>query len=311
MTNSHIGNYGTHREEVESSGVKIAGLVCKRFTAYQYSRPLAHLSLQQYLADQGIVGITDIDTRALVIHIRHAGAMNCVISSESEDIDFLADYLAKTPDMQGLNLAEKVSTSSPYFLGNENSSYKVAVLDCGVKANILRCLAERDVFMKVFPVSATAADLLDWKPDGVFVSNGPGDPAAMPETINTVRQIQMSGIPIFGICLGHQLLALANEIPTFKMHHGHRGANHPVKNLISGRCEITSQNHGFEVSRSHVEKSRHVEITHINLNDNTVEGIRIKNAKAFSVQYHPESSPGPHDSRYLFDEFISLMRSAK
>jgi carbamoyl-phosphate synthase small subunit len=308
MTANHIGNYGTHPLEVESESVKISGLICKKFTAKNYSRGIASASLQHYLEKNNVTGISDIDTRALVGHIRKKGAMNCIISSETDDVEWLKNELKKVPDMSGLDLAKEVSTREVYFAGNENAEKKVAVLDCGIKSNILRCLLERGVYAKVFPVTTPAEAMLDWNPDGLFISNGPGDPSAMPYAIETVKKLQASGKPIFGICLGHQLLALANGIPTFKMHHGHRGTNHPVKNLITGKCEITSQNHGFEVSREHIEKSNTVEITHINLNDNTIEGIRIKSARAFSVQYHPESSPGPHDSRYLFDEFIRLMK---
>lgn len=308
MTNDHIGNYGAHALEVESNKVNIAGLICKKFSGNNFSRITAQSSLQSYLEQNNISGISDIDTRALVVHIRQSGAMNCIISSETDDIALLKSKLQAVPDMSGLDLAKEVSTKEIYFSGNENAAKKVAVLDCGIKSNILKCLVERNVYAKVFPVNTKAEELLAWQPDGVFISNGPGDPAAMPYAIETVKKIQESGKPIFGICLGHQLLALANGIPTFKMHHGHRGANHPVKNLLTGKSEITSQNHGFEVSRKDIEKSNSVEITHVNLNDNTIEGIRIKNAKAFSVQYHPESSPGPHDSRYLFDEFVALMQ---
>ncbi len=307
MTSVHIGNYGTHHAEVESSSVKIAGMICHSFTAEAHSRIPATDSLQQYFLKNDIVGISDLDTRALVIHIRKSGAMNCIISSEETNVEVLKQKLAAVPNMNGLDLAKEVSTKEVYYSGDENAPLKVAVLDCGIKTNILRCLNQRGVFTKVFPANAKAADLLDWNPNGVFISNGPGDPAAMPYAIETVKQLQASGKPIFGICLGHQLLALANDIPTFKMHHGHRGINHPVKNLLTGKSEITSQNHGFEVSRQAIENSKTVEITHVNLNDNTIEGIRIKGQKAFSVQYHPESSPGPHDSGYLFDEFIAMM----
>lgn len=309
MTPSHIGNYGVINSEVESNSVKIAGLITKKYTAHQYSRTKADESLQAYFERNGLTGISDVDTRALTIHVRKQGAMNCIISSETNDIEQLKKQLAAAPDMNGLDFALKVSTKEPYHYGNADAPYRVAVLDCGIKENILRCLTERGVYARVFNAQTSFAEMEQFAPHGYFISNGPGDPAAMPYAIETVRTIQAAGKPIFGICLGHQLLALANDIPTFKMHHGHRGINHPVKNLINGRSEITSQNHGFEVSRDAVEKSTHVEITHINLNDNTVEGIRIKDRKAFSVQYHPESSPGPHDSRYLFDAFIENMAS--
>lgn len=309
MTNNHIGNYGTKNEEVESKSVKIAGMICKKYTAESYSRTQASESLQQYFEQNNLVGISDVDTRALTIHVRKSGAMNCIISSENTDVTTLKKKLSEVPNMDGLDLALKVTTAEPYFYGDEKSKLKVAVLDCGIKENILKCMTDRGIYAKVFSAKTSFKEMEKFKPNGYFISNGPGDPAPMDYAIKTVKEIQDAGKPLFGICLGHQLLALANDIPTYKMHHGHRGINHPVKNLISGKAEITSQNHGFEVSREAIEKSKTVEITHVNLNDNTIEGIRIKGKKAFSVQYHPESSPGPHDSRYLFDQFISDMSS--
>ncbi|MBL0310565.1 MAG: glutamine-hydrolyzing carbamoyl-phosphate synthase small subunit [Bacteroidetes bacterium] len=309
MTSDHIGNYGVIPSEVESKSVKISGLITKRFAAQAYSRTMAEESLQDYFEKNNLVGISDIDTRALTIHVRKKGAMNCIISSETTDVEVLKKKLDQAPDMEGLDLVLEVSTKQPYFYGNPESKLKVAVLDCGIKENILRCLTERGVYAQVYPAKTSFKEMEKFKPDGYFISNGPGDPSAMSYAVTTVKEIQTVGKPLFGICLGHQLLALANGIPTYKMHHGHRGINHPVKNLITNRSEITSQNHGFEVSREAIEKSKEVEITHVNLNDNTVEGIRIKGKKAFSVQYHPESSPGPHDSRYLFDQFIEDMNA--
>jgi carbamoyl-phosphate synthase small subunit len=307
MTNNHLGNYGTINAEVESGSVKISGMICRNYSGQNFSRLPAEESLQDYFEKNGIVGISDIDTRALVVHIRETGAMNCIISSDITDLSELKKLLDAAPDMDGLDLAKEVSTKEVYYAGEPSAHIKVAVLDCGIKQNILNCLTARGVYAKVFPAQTPASELLAWNPNGVFISNGPGDPSAMPYAVETVRQVQEAGKPLFGICLGHQLLALANGIPTFKMHHGHRGINHPVKNLITGKSEITSQNHGFEVSREAIEKSETVQITHVNLNDDTIEGIRIKDKKAFSVQYHPESSPGPHDSRYLFDDFIAMM----
>jgi carbamoyl-phosphate synthase small subunit len=208
-----------------------------------------------------------------------------------------------------LELSSQVATKTPYFFGDEKSKYKVAVLDCGIKRSILQCMADRGIHAKVFPAKTPAKELIDYKPNGFFISNGPGDPAAMPYAVETVKELLKTDTPIFGICLGHQLLSLANGIGTYKMFNGHRGLNQPVKNMVTGRAEITSQNHGFAVKAEDISKNGNVEVTHINLNDDTIEGIRIKNKKAFSVQYHPESSPGPHDSRYLFDDFISLMGS--
>jgi carbamoyl-phosphate synthase small subunit len=306
-TNVHIGNYGIKDTEVESESVKIAGFVCRNFNI-DYSRTLADRSIQDYFEAENIVAIHDVDTRALVQHIRERGAMNCIISSETDDLDVLKKRLADTPGMAGLELSSSVTTKSPYFIGNEAAKYRIAVMDYGVKKNILRCFDQRDCYLKVFPARADFSEIKAWNPDGYFLSNGPGDPASMPYAVETVKQMLTDGKPLFGICLGQQLLALAAGLPSYKLHHGHRGINHPVKNLRTGKSEITSQNHGFGVLEQAVYDSPSlVEATHINLNDNTVEGIRLKNKPAFSVQYHPEASPGPHDSRYLFDEFVAMM----
>lgn len=306
MTNDHIGNYGIHENEVESKGIKISGLVTKRFNQ-NFSRKLASESIQQYLDDNSLVGITDVDTRAIVMHIRQKGAMNAIISSEITELAELTAALAKVPSMAGLELSSQVSTKEAYYFGDEKSAKKIAVLDLGVKRNILQCFADRNVYLKVFPAKTTYAEMKAWNPDGYFISNGPGDPSVMPYAVETVKAILEEDQPLFGICLGHQILAQANGISTYKMHNGHRGLNHPVKNIIRGTSEITSQNHGFAVKAEEVHKHPDVEVTHINLNDDTIEGIRIKNKRAFSVQYHPESSPGPHDSRYLFDQFIDML----
>jgi carbamoyl-phosphate synthase small subunit len=307
-TNCHIGNYGVKNTEVESGSVKISGMICREFSQF-YSRKLADASLQNYFEEQNIVAIADIDTRSLVRHIRKHGAMNCIISSEIADIDLLKAELAKAPDMSGLELSSKVSTTEAYYIGDESSSIKVAVLDLGIKRNILEQISSRSVYCKVFPAKTSYNEMKAWNPNGYFISNGPGDPAATSYAVETVKNILNDDNTLFGICLGHQILCLANGISTYKMHNGHRGLNHPVKNLLTGKSEITSQNHGFAVKMDDVEKSLELEITHINLNDNTVEGVRMKNKKAFSVQYHPEASPGPHDSRYLFDDFVNLLRS--
>jgi carbamoyl-phosphate synthase small subunit len=244
-----------------------------------------------------------------VAHIRTKGAMNCIISSEETDVKILQQQLAAVPSMNGLELASVVSTAEPYTIGDVQSPLRIAVLDLGIKKNILNCLVERGAFVKVFNAKTGFETLQEFNPSGYFISNGPGDPAPMDYAIKTVKQILGANKPMFGICLGHQLLALANDIPTFKMHHGHRGLNHPVKNLVTGKSEITTQNHGFGVQPEAVMANNNIEITHVNLNDNSIEGIRIKNKKAFSVQYHPEATPGPHDSRYLFDEFIDMMKN--
>ncbi|MCB0522432.1 MAG: glutamine-hydrolyzing carbamoyl-phosphate synthase small subunit [Lewinellaceae bacterium] len=306
-TNAHIGNYGTRITETESDSIKIAGLVCKNFT-WQYSRQMATESIQDYFVDENLVGISDVDTRAIVRHIRSKGAMNAIISSETLDLDELTLQLSKVPSMNGLELASKVSTKKPYIMGNSDAKYKVAVLDFGVKRNILNCLVERGCYLQIFPAKTPLTELKKWNPDGYFLSNGPGDPAPMDYATETAKAILAEDKPLFGICLGHQILAQAMGISTYKMHHGHRGINHPVKNLVTGKCEITSQNHGFSVSAKDLENNQDkIEVTHRNLNDNTIEGIKVKQKKAFSVQYHPEASPGPHDARYLFDEFVQMM----
>lgn len=310
MTTAHIGNYGVHPDEVESESVKIAGLVCKNFSSFA-SRYGNIESLQKYFERDNKVGISNIDTRALVRHIRQKGAMNCIISSENLDVESLKSQLAKVPSMDGLELSSKVCTREPYFTGDGASEYKVAVVDFGVKKNILRCLNERGAFTKVFPMDAKLEDIVGWEPDGIMLSNGPGDPSVMASSIDLVKKLVQTNIPIFGICLGHQILALSQGLKTEKMHNGHRGVNHPIKNLITGKCEVTSQNHGFVVSASSVSANPEIEITHKHLNDNTIAGIRIKNKKVFSVQYHPEASPGPYDSRYLFDQFIQNIKEAK
>jgi len=304
MNNVHVGNYGVKAVDVQSDGVKVKGVIGRNLED-KYSRFLAEESLQQYFEQQGVVAIDDVDTRALVEHVRVQGAMNCIISSEITDLEILKAELDKVPSMDGLELASVVSTKEAYFAGDPESKIRVAVLDCGIKKNILNCLVERGAYVKVHNAKTSFEELQRFEPNGYFISNGPGDPAPMDYAVTTIKQILALDKPLFGICLGHQLLALANDIPTFKMHHGHRGLNHPVKNVISGKSEITTQNHGFGVNAEAVRASATVEITHLNLNDDSIEGIRMINKPAFSVQYHPEATPGPHDSRYLFDEFIA------
>lgn len=310
MNSVHVGNYGVKDQDTESDYVKIKGLIGRNLED-QYSRKLAKGSLEEYLIANKIVSIGGVDTRALVGHIRTKGAMNCIISSETTDIDELKKRLAAVPDMDGLELASQVSTKETYELGDKNSAIRIAVMDYGVKKNILNCMVERGAFVKVFPAKTPLEEVKKFQPHGYFISNGPGDPAPMDYAVASLKQILKEEKPVFGICLGHQLLALANDIPTFKMHHGHRGLNHPVKNLITGKAEITTQNHGFGVDPEAVKKANHIEVTHVNLNDQSIEGIRVKGKPAFSVQYHPEATPGPHDSRYLFDEFIQLIKEQK
>ncbi len=308
MNSAHIGNYGVKDADVESDSVKINGLIGRNLED-QYSRKLANGSMNDYLKANKIVSIEGVDTRALVAHVRTKGAMNCIISSESTDIETLKKKLAEVPDMDGLELASQVSTKQSYEMGDARSKVRIAVMDYGVKQHILHCMVDRGAYVKVFPAKTKLSEVKQFNPSGYFISNGPGDPAAMDYAISTLKEILKEDKPVFGICLGHQLLALANGILTFKMHHGHRGLNHPVKNIISGKSEITTQNHGFGVDPEAVKKASNIEITHVNLNDHSIEGIRIKGKPAFSVQYHPESTPGPHDSRYLFDEFIELIKN--
>lgn len=308
MNNAHIGNYGVKDEDVESDSIKIKGLIGRNLEEL-FSRRTAQGSLDEYLLQQNIVAIEGVDTRALVANIRNKGAQNCIISSEILDPEELKKMLSDVPDMAGLELASIVSTEVPYELGDQTSPIKIAVLDYGTKRNILHCMVERGAHVKVFPAKTSVEELKKFNPTGYFISNGPGDPAAMDYAVETVKGILKEDKPTFGICLGHQLLALANDIPTFKMHHGHRGMNHPVKNLLTGKCEITTQNHGFGVDPEAIKNADHIEITHVNLNDQSIEGIRVKGKPAFSVQYHPESTPGPHDSRYLFDEFIAMLKN--
>ncbi len=307
MNSVHIGNYGTNVTDRESESVKVKAVIGRNLAA-KYSRFMADTSLQSYFEQEGIVAIDEVDTRALVEHIRRVGAMNCIISSTTSDVTELQTLLSQVPSMDGLELASAVSTKEAYCLGDENSPLRVAVLDFGVKRNILNCLVERGAYVKVYNAKTSFAELQQFNPSGYFISNGPGDPAPMDYAVTTIQQILANGKPLFGICLGHQLLALANGISTFKMHHGHRGLNHPVKNLLTGKSEITTQNHGFGINPDAVRANPDVEITHLNLNDHSIEGIRIKGKPAFSVQYHPEATPGPHDSRYLFDEFIGMMQ---
>ncbi len=310
MNNVHVGNYGIETSEVESESIKISGMICKKFND-GFSRKRATQSLQEYFEQDGVVAISDVDTRAIVRYIRDKGAMNCIISSENTDIESLKLLLAKVPKMEGLELSSKVATKTAYTFGESNSPHKVAVIDFGVKKNILRSLSDRGCFLNVFPMKSSLQSILDFKPDGIMLSNGPGDPGVMKEEIALIKQLVETGIPIFGICLGHQLLAESQGIKTYKMHAGHRGINHPVKNIITGKSEITSQNHGFTVNADDVAKNENVEITHLNLNDQTIEGIRLKNKLIFSVQYHPEACPGPLDSRYLFDDFVTNIKSKK
>lgn len=305
--NAHIGNYGATDLETESDTVKIAGLICRNFS-YTYSRQDAQESLESFLKKSNLFAISDVDTRALVAHIRDNGAMNAVITSDVDNLEVLKKQLQQVPNMDGLELASKVSTKEAYFFGEANAPLRVAALDIGIKRNILRNLAQRGAYIKVFPYNTTFEEMSSWNPDGYFLSNGPGDPEPLQEAIQVAKEIIAADKPLFGICLGHQVIALANGISTYKMHNGHRGINHPIKNLITGKGEITSQNHGFAINREETEAHNDIEITHVHLNDHTVAGIRMKDKDVFSVQYHPEASPGPNDATYLFDQFINSLK---
>lgn len=309
-TNPHIGNYGVNATEVEADQIMISGLVCKNFS-FNHSRPDSESNLFDYFQKQNLICISDVDTRALVSYIRDHGAQNAVICTDGTALSELKELLGKVPDMKGLELASKVSTKEPYFFGNENAKYKISALDLGIKRNILRNLAKRDCYIKVFPYNATFEEMQAFHPDGYFLSNGPGDPEPLTEGIEIAKKIITADKPLFGICLGHQMIGLANGISTYKMFNGHRGINHPVMNVLTGKGEITSQNHGFAVNREELENHPDLEVTHYHINDNTVAGMRMKSKNVFSVQYHPEASPGPHDSSYLFDDFITNIKKAK
>ena len=304
MASAHIGNYGVESEENESAEVQIAGLVCRNFSELASRVRGNSRSLKNFM--KGSVVIANVDTLALVQHIRDFGAQNAVITTELT-LEEAQMRLNAAPNMEGLELCSTVSTKEPYTVGKADAAFKVATLDLGIKRSILRNLLSVGCRVTVYPCNTPFAMLSADEPDGYFLSNGPGDPAASPVVIDTVREILASGKPTFGICLGHQMIALASGLSTYKMHNGHRGINHPVKNLKTGKGEITSQNHGFAVSIDDVAKDPRVELTHVHLNDGTVAGIRRVDLPAFSVQYHPEASPGPHDAHYLFDEFVALM----
>ena len=304
MTSPHIGNYGINEEDIESENIQVAGFVIKEETMTP-SNWRSTQSLGEYLKKNKIVGIKEIDTRSLTRHIRDKGAMNGIISSNDLNIQTLEKKLKKSPDMNGLDLAKDVTTQKKYKWPGKGQ-YKVAVIDFGIKKNILRLLSDAGCELTVFPASIKAEDIFSFEPDGVFLSNGPGDPLAVTYGIETVKKL-LGKVPLFGICLGHQILALALGASTFKLKFGHRGINHPVRNNEKNTVEITSQNHGFAVDLDSLPPN--VISTHINLNDNTSGGIRCTDIPAFSVQYHPESSPGPHDSRYLFNQFIEMMNA--
>ncbi len=304
MTYPHIGNYGAAEADMEARRPMVAGLVVRQFTR-RHANPMADEALDAFMKRHRLVGIAGVDTRALVRRIRTHGVMNAVISSEELDEDVLVEKARTWPSMEGLELASQVTTAEAYdYAAGEGP--RIAVYDYGVKQNILRTFAAKGCAVRVFPADAPLEHVLAWAPDGLFFSNGPGDPRAMPEAVARARAATQTGLPCFGICLGHQLLSLAQGFAVYKMHVGHRGANHPVQNLRTGRVEVTTQNHGFAVDPDSVDEAS-AEVTHRNLNDATVEGLRFKVFSGLSLQYHPEASPGPHDSHYLFDEFLAMV----
>jgi len=306
MCSPHIGNYGTNSSDIESPNVYATGLIIKS-ESLSSSNWRSSEPLDKFLKSNKVVGIQDIDTRALTIHIRNNGSMKGIISTKDFDLDSLAKKIKKVPSMEGLDLVKEVSRKEKTILSNvKNPKYKIAAIDYGMKSNIYDILLDNDSEVVIFPASVNAQEILDYNPDGIFLSNGPGDPAAVSYGIETVKKL-LGVKPMFGICLGHQILALALEAKTFKMKFGHRGINQPVKNLNTNKIEITSQNHGFAVSEDSLASN--ITITHTHLNDNTVAGIACEDIQAYSVQYHPEASPGPHDSRYVFDNFFKMMDS--
>ena len=308
MTYPHIGNYGINDDDIESGKIQCSGFIVKQACDFP-SNYRSTSSIGDYLSKNNIVGIQDLDTRMITRMIRDQGAMNAVISSEGLSESEMQNRLNKLPNMNGLDLAKGISCKKAYlFEEKKESQFTIAAIDYGIKLNILRILASFGCNIKVFPADVTSREILDFNPDGIFLSNGPGDPEACTYAIKTVRDL-LGKKPIFGICLGHQILSLALGAKTFKLKFGHRGCNHPVKNLETNIIEITSQNHGFAVSDDNLPSN--IEVTHLNLNDDTIEGIRCKEFNAFSVQHHPEASPGPHDSRYLFKDFIKSIKKKR
>ena len=306
MTYPHIGNYGTMSRDDEARSVMIAGLIVRSFSD-DYSNPIADGSLQEYLEYNNVVGITGVDTRKLVRHIRTQGVMNAVISSEITDEAQLVKKAQEWDSMIGLELATKVTRKEAQTVPSDGP-YKLAVFDYGVKKSIIDNFVKRGCTLRVFPAEADLKDVQSWGADGYFFSNGPGDPNASSHyALPIIEHAKSTGKPLFGICLGHQLMAMSEGIEVKKMFVGHRGANQPVKNTETGLVEITTQNHGFAVDENKMDRSV-AEVTHINLNDQTIEGLRFKNFPGMSVQYHPEASPGPHDSQYLFDQFMEMVK---
>ena len=310
-THVHMGNYGVMAHtESEAQRPYIKGCVHNLYSQH-FSREEATSSLHDYLLSHGIVGIYGIDTRSLVKHLTKHGSMNAVVSTTLSKSQDLLHTITQTPSMEGLNLSAEVSTHATYTVKAEEEKYRIGIIDIGVKKSILRELTRRGASCVVFPYDVSMAEINEHDLDAYFLPNGPGDPASMHKTIDLVKQLLAADKPLMGICLGHQLLGLALGISTYKLKYGHRGSNHAVKNLSTGLCEMTSQNHGFSLVAEEVKKAKDMVLTHLNLNDQTVAGIQVKDKPFFSVQFHPESSPGPHDSAYLFDNFLATIHSQK
>jgi len=309
MTYPLIGNYGVNDEDVESEKIHVKGFVVKEFCR-RPSNWRAQKSLTEYLNDNKIIAIEGVDTRALTRHLRISGAMKALISTEDFDPKSLQEKIDGLPSMEGMDFVKDVSTLKKYIWKPQGTRrYRIAAIDCGIKFNILRILADLGCEVHVFPATATYTEIMKIKPDGIFISNGPGDPAVVTYVIETVKEF-LGKLPIFGICLGNQILGLALGGKTYKLKFGHHGANHPVKDFFGNRIAVTSQNHGFCVDMKSLNLDE-VEVIHVNLNDQSVEGIKHKKYPAFSIQYHPEAAPGPHDAQYLFNQFIEMIDQHK
>ncbi len=309
MTYPLIGNYGVNDSDVESDRIHVKGFVVKEFCR-RHSNWRAQQSLIDYLNEHKIIAVEGVDTRALTRHLRLSGAMKALISTEDFDPQSLQKKIDQMPSMEGMDFVKDVSTLKKYVWKSKGPRrYKIAAIDCGIKFNILRILAGLGCEVHVYPARATVKDIMSIKPDGLFLSNGPGDPAVVTYVIATVKEL-LGKLPIFGICLGNQILGLALGGVTYKLKFGHHGANHPVKDFQGNRISVTSQNHGFCVDMKSLNPNE-VEVIHLNLNDRSVEGIRHKVFPAFSIQYHPEASPGPHDAKYLFNQFLEMIDTYK
>ena len=311
MTYPHIGNYGVNSEDEESSDIYAEGLIVRENSRFN-SNWRSQNSLEKYLEKKGIIGIEDIDTRKLVKHIRLQGAMKGVISTTDLKEKSLTEKAKKSPSLVGRDLVKRVSKKERRKFGKVNDDYYVIAYDFGIKENILNCLEDAGCYGEVVTCETTSEEIMKNNPDGIFLSNGPGDPAAVKYAIQNIKEL-IGKKPIFGICLGHQIVSLALGAKTYKLKFGHRGANQPVKRFETGNVEITSQNHGFAVDKESLKevckKQKDLNVRHVNLNDMTVEGIECKSLQLFSVQYHPEASPGPHDSKYLFNIFNEYMKN--